>query len=433
MTAAALALYHLLFVRKNREWWRVVVLMAIAGALFLPWARVMLDAVSIAVSEESATRQAATLGPVDATTQLLYLFSSGSLALLGLIGAFALRTRNRATLLVWMWLLVGLGLTLLVNTRVQVLIHVRYLMMVVPALALLVGLGIEQLARAGIKPAYLLVIWLIAGVWNGVDLNFMPLTLSGEGTRVSQAGMTAIVETLRAHENRRAAAVFHFVQPGNEWWSTRMLDYYMHDLRLHYRQFEDIGGLQANDDYLKQAQKFIGDAPFVWTAVMPDVPSPYQVSEFERALQANYADCGVAVHAPDITLTRYARSVPLDQADLHFGNGIGLSILESPRQQPGQVLALVGITLAPTVPADTYSFAVHLDDANGNLVAQQDQGIPNAPFSCLSLWLDTSALPPGDYTLRALAYNWQTGERLPGADADGVESDRPALHAVHIG
>jgi hypothetical protein len=262
----------------------------------------------------------------------------------------------------------------------------------------------------------------------------MPLTLNGGGTRVSQAGMTAIVATLKQFENRHAAAVFHLVEPGNEWWSAPMLDYYMNGLRIHYRQFEDIPGLQAGDDYLKQAQHFIGDAPFVWTAIMPDVPSPYQVAEFERALQPDYATCGVAVRAPDIVLTRYARKVDFDNADLRFGGDVGLSLLESPRRIDGILTALVGVTLTPDVPSDTYSFALHVDDANGTLVAQQDEGLPSAPFSCLSLKLDTSALPSGDYTVKALVYNWQTGDRLTGTAAnDGATGDRLPLGAFHVG
>ncbi len=434
VTAAALAFYHLLFARKDRAWWRVVILMALAGLLFLPWLRVMLSAISIATGDESATRQAAALGPVDAATQLFYLFSSGSVALLAVIGAFALRARGQAARLVWVWLLAGFALALLINTRVQVLIHVRYLMMIVPALALLVGLGVERLARRGVSPVILLGIWIVAGLWNGIDLNFMPLTLNGEGTRVSQAGMTAITETLSQHENRRSVAAFHFVQPGNQWWSTPMLDYYMNGLRIHYRQFEDIPGLQANDDYLRQAQRFIGDAPFVWTAIMPAVPSPYQVAEFERALQPNYADCGVAASGPDIVLKRYARVIALDKADLRFGDDIGLDVLEAPRRSPdGVVSVLLGVTLASSVPPNTYSFALHLDDANGTLVAQQDQGLPYAAFSCLNLKVDTSALTPGDYTLKALVYNWQTSVRLPGKTSDGGQGDRLPLRVIHIG
>ncbi len=436
VTAAALALYHLLFVRKNRAWWRVVILMALAGILFLPWLRVMFNAISIAVSDESTSRQAASLGPLDAATQLLYLFSSGSVALLAVIGAFALRARGQAARLAWVWLIAGFALALLINARVPVLIHVRYLMMIVPALALLVGIGVERLARAGVSPTILLGIWIVAGVFNGVNLNFMPLTLDGQGTRVSQAGMSAIVETLRAHENRHAVAVFHFVEPGNEWWSTPMLDYYMNGLRIHYRQYEDIPGLQADDDYLKQAQKFIDDAPFVWTAIMPAVPSPYQLAEFARALQPGYADCGIAASAPDIVLHRYARTIPLADADLRFGGGsIGLDILEAPRAPVNDALSvLIGVALSSAVPPNTYSFALHLDDASGSLVAQQDQGLPDAPFSCVNFKLDVSTLAPGDYTLKALVYNWQTSVRLTGTVADGgAASDRLTLRTVHIG
>jgi hypothetical protein len=77
---------------------------------------------------------------------------------------------------------------------------------------------------------------------------------------------------------------------------------------------------------------------------------------------------------------------------------------------------------AENVLNDLYSVALHVEDANGQLVAQADYGLPNAQKACHETTLN---VPAGTYTLRAAVYNWQTGERLMGVDAaTGEQADR---------
>jgi hypothetical protein len=74
-----------------------------------------------------------------------------------------------------------------------------------------------------------------------------------------------------------------------------------------------------------------------------------------------------------------------------------------------------------------YSFALHVEDSAGALVAQVDQSLPEAAFTCRPVSLHLTDLPPGTFTLRAVIYEWQTGTRLPVPD-----DDRPILGTFEV-
>ena len=78
------------------------------------------------------------------------------------------------------------------------------------------------------------------------------------------------------------------------------------------------------------------------------------------------------------------------------------------------------------VPPDTFSVAVHIEDAGGNVALSGDYGLPNTrPYSCHAAHVPLESLPPGNYRVLVGVYRWQTGERLTGTQtADGEPVDR---------
>ncbi len=59
-----------------------------------------------------------------------------------------------------------------------------------------------------------------------------------------------------------------------------------------------------------------------------------------------------------------------------------------------------------------YSLAIHVMDAEGNLVTQADYGLPTAPFDCVQVDIPLDGLSEGLYEIRAFVYHWQDGYRL---------------------
>jgi len=83
------------------------------------------------------------------------------------------------------------------------------------------------------------------------------------------------------------------------------------------------------------------------------------------------------------------------------------------------------------VPHDTYSVGLHIMDANNQLVKQVDYGLPASNTPCQPNNLSLDGLPAGDYTLQALVYAWQTGQRLSLQVANG-QSDYLNLGMFNI-
>jgi hypothetical protein len=75
-----------------------------------------------------------------------------------------------------------------------------------------------------------------------------------------------------------------------------------------------------------------------------------------------------------------------------------------------------------------------VEDAGGQLVTQNDYGLPTEPYSCHSADIPLDNLAPGRYQLMLSVYNWSTGERLTATDVkSGEQADRLAIGALRIG
>jgi hypothetical protein len=125
----------------------------------------------------------------------------------------------------------------------------------------------------------------------------------------------------------------------------------------------------------------------------------------------------------DIRVNEYARSpvcctpdtAPGRPNTIVYENGLKLSGIEVNPNPAGDGLSMfVAWDDSDQVPVDTYSVGLHVLDSENHLVAQTDYGLPTESFICQPQQVDLSAVPPGDYTLMTVVYNWRTGERIPG-------------------
>jgi hypothetical protein len=219
------------------------------------------------------------------------------------------------------------------------------------------------------------------------------------------------------------------------WLQEPSLEYYMHGLDMDYVMMESLPGTEGSDTFEQAARDFVGDAPRVWLGINPSWRPNFRWDVFNQILDEHYVSCGAVPGLPDdmkLKLYLYAR-VSAD-LPLQFGQGINARLLESLPESVRDILpVLLGWQVAQTVPASSYSMALHLDDNNGQLVTQADFGLPQPGFSCQSVELPVGQLSAGTYTLLLTVYDWGTGERLPGNnEATGDQGDRLALGTVTI-
>lgn len=397
LVIGAIGAYHLLVAPKNRRWWQLTLLMLTGGVLFLPWAGSLLLA-----TQRAENLSLTALNTPEMLGTLIYVFSNASVALLALVAVYALRGRSASILFL---AASGVVLVVLLNTVYPVITHIRYLIVLWPLLGLVVGLGIERLARGGKVGQFVVAIWIGAGLWNTFDPAFNR-DLSATITPMPWRELRTELESQAQPDD---VLVFH--APNFYWYRDLEIQHYLTGLPLRYSLLEKIVGLEAHDEYYAQAGSFVGTAERVWVGVDKTFPSDFRLAAIERVLAENYAYCATVIDQTDMSLDVYWRR-PDGYENLtdRFGDGIGFQIVEPARTTAdGMMTVSLGWWVEDDVPADTYSAGLHVVDAGGNVVAQDDYGMPGGGYHCIASHI---SLKTGAYQVLAMVYNWQTGERL---------------------
>lgn len=407
--AFALALYHLLFVSKNRAWLRVPALMLLALLCFLPWLPVVLSAVGMAGDD---ARRFLVYNPGEFLAGMLTLAGNGSPALLVLLLAFSLLSRRRAAVFGWFMLVSAFILLNGLDNFVRILVEVKYGFPLFVPLLLLAALGVEALARRGLSPRAVGAVWLAAGLWSTVN----PAYQEAVFPRLWTFPWREAAATVDGRAREGDAALILMPDPTLlEKNYTPLADHYFAGLPV------DVGlvvSTEAMPDavYESRALEAVEGAERVWL-LYDGERRPWRAGPVgERVLpEAGYALCGEMPAVAPMRAALYARQPEGEPAALYDGlRAFNLGV-----SAPQSAVLPVVLGFESALPPDTYSFALHVYAANGTLVAQTDTPLPNTPFGCRALDVPLPALAPGRYTVNLIVYAWQTGERL--RDANGAD------------
>lgn len=434
---AALGVMHLTQFRPTRHWWRIVAAMALGGLLFLPWVGITLQVVQRGVAD--MTRQADSMTALRILEQTAISFSSANWMLLLLLGFFALQQRTRSLLLVIIWAGVGLGLVLLVNAFIPFAVHIRYVLFVFPALALIGAIGLHNLNHNGFSARPILIIWLLVGVGQALAGNLVQ-DLFGQVYRPPADGFERALNVLDARASAEDLALVHIMPPGDEPKALFVLDYYFRDLDLRVEQYELLNLSQEPSDnaYLEDVWIGLGEAPVVWSLIVPQVPTTNKTGVVEYALRTQYVPCGVVQDHEHLHMTAHARhpmGEPLARFTAPDDATIQLVVHDLGRMavRDQHIEGLLGWT-SDTIPPGTYSVGLHVLNEAGVLVAQQDFGLPDLrPVACSNTALDLSSVAPGSYRLHLVVYAWQTGERLRASGPDDAMQRSIPWKQIEIG
>jgi 4-amino-4-deoxy-L-arabinose transferase-like glycosyltransferase len=423
-----LGVFHLTQFHNDRRWWAVVVAMAIGGLLFVPWL-----GITVSVIQEGAVdtnRQQTSMNTLQILQNLLDTYSNANLALLGLLLILTLRQRTKSLLLLWIWLIVSVLMAMLVNAAIPFMVHLRYLMIVFPALALLSGLGMWQMSKMGVPARLVVLVWIGVGLYQTFNPAFIPLQF-GQIYRAPAAGFNRAYEILQTRATEGDMALFHIIPPGYESFNLFVLGYYFNPLdephpRIRYDQIERMNNSDAapDNEYLRAVWDSLANAPAVWTMRIPELPTTQHSNVVNFALDTAYSRCEVVFAQDDMLMEFHAR-IPDAEPDAIFAHDEAAQIAIYDLQRGYQTENLLHVTLgfaAENVPPGMYSLSVYLLDSNGAKVSQYDSGMPDdRPFSCTAISLSLDNLAAGEYSLQAIIYNWQTGERLLTGESDFIE------------
>jgi hypothetical protein len=433
MILIGIGLYHLFFVKKDRTWWTVVGVMGLAGALFVPWVTVALEGLSRATEAELVHQKSMT--PLQTAVNLLFWFSNGSWILLIGLSICGLLVKSKAVRQMFFFsaVIVLLGVLLTLALRIIPENRLRYMMTMWPVLSLGVGAGMYYLRRWHPRlPIIALLIWMGVAFWNSANArafysgNLYPYHLIAR----ELAGKTQPGDVLTIHyePNMIAAGI----------WIT---GYHLRDYHLNGVNYAIIGSdipyAQAKD-YLGRSLDFQTARPLrVWAIYRDEL---LYREDFEASLPDEYERYDLGVKARDMHYEIYTRSpVCVPQADdapvmARFGEGVSLTALDEFPDTVGDTLpVIIGWQVGADVPPNKYSVALHVTDQTGELVAQADYGLPGLAFSCIESNIALDDLPAGEYTLNAVVYAWESGERLPGVvTSTGAQGDRLPLATFEV-
>ncbi|NWF68253.1 MAG: glycosyltransferase family 39 protein [Chloroflexi bacterium] len=429
LTVVVLGLYHLLIVQadwrhwrallawprwRNRAWWRVGGLAAAGLLLFVPWLNVLLFATRLAQQFPRYT-----LPPDVMIHSILSAFSNNNVLFMLVLACAALplsagraRAANRI-LLAW-FLVIGWFVISLSAAYVLIMGEVRYFMGLWPPLALLAGMGAAHLAQRGVPPAALLTLWLAVNLWS--------LAQAGPTTNARWNGWDEPWRELAAAlagQPRAGDTLFYQLQEGvNAWYQQDVANYYLRDIPVRSILFEAMADVPPAV-YVQRAQDAVMGATRVWL-VVDFSARPWRMYLLPPAFtESGLSYCGTVAGAP-VTVDLFVNLPLLNAAPTvsyaePAQNGvIGAALLDPlPAQATNSLYVNLGWWQDASVPRQRYSAALHITDSADNLVAQgQDYGLPYEATACRYSVISVADLPPGDYTLRLVVYDWQSSARL---------------------
>ena len=145
----AIGVYHLFFVAKTRGWFLISGAFLVAGLVFLPWLRILIQGTAYATGRaEQAIDALSSIDLIWSITSLGINASNLFLLLIALAAVCALR-RDRIAIALWVILLVTVAFYVIVNQLLGVIDfpRTRYAVIVFPLIILLMLKGLEVLSR----------------------------------------------------------------------------------------------------------------------------------------------------------------------------------------------------------------------------------------------------------------------------------------------
>ena len=427
-----LGLFHLLFVPKNRRWWRTALLLGLAAMASVPQLPGLLNGVAFTVARSQVRGIALT--PPQLLAQFLRYLANGVVFPAPWVGELLVVLLPSALLVatLWQlrarrpagagWLLAYVSATLLLlflaaneALRVATERRMRYLIALWPLLALLAGLGLRLLAGAHRRlAAAMLALWLIPGVTLALTTD-----LRYELGYFSQSSIHRVYQFIREQipasdfliQDTRVApsdtSLFYVRLIGADWTTLS---------RYRADPYESIRPVQAA-------------YPYVWLLYS----SRDRVSFADLPQQLDRVLCERVLDEWGFTLERYAlhsvENCPDKLVRLAFDSDIQLTAPEITLLD-GLLRLDAHFRSEDSYLLSRYSLAVHVfDRRTGQRVAQGDTGVGPGAIVPLRSEIDVSALPPGEYELRVALYDWRTGARLLAHDLEtGASGDFHTLH-----
>jgi len=415
---AAIGLYHLLYAQKGPRWWRLSALLSLAALMFVFWLPVAVEGATVS-SVLSQTR----LSPPAALAAGLTVFSNGVVALPLIAFALTLRFRSRlrpAQRYILLILVFAVMLLLALNEITTLLVEsrLRYLtFLAIPAAVALAG-GLRFLPRGKPLLIFLLVLWIAASFAFTRSDAFNIYTNRRALREDSLVQYQAFRYDLRDQPgfdqlivsfHQRAPAVWKTIE-----YYRAILDGWKYIVHLTYDESGRVL-LQSGIPPRMTLDDIADDFAGIYAIHNPAQTDLNAMAVYRDWFLAHFRSCKRFINQPNNVIELYLRrSIPCElllaenPIALRYDNGMALAniVVESTRN------ALEVYFWWEEILHSEFSFSLQLFDQAANKALGKDGVIWREPLDAQSL--DVSALPPGDYTLMLIVYDFETGVSQPG-------------------
>jgi hypothetical protein len=309
LVAIPLGLYHLFCVPKTKRWWVISGLMVASFILFVPWIAVSL------VLPQSTVTIGQKLPLNDAFASIIQGVSNNIPFFLGAMVSLALlAARGKGATFIRFWALAVIGIILVMYQYPNFLQTPRHIIVMVPLLSLLVGLGLGALARFSIVSYALLVLWAAIGIGYNLEPQGYVRSLPGIEHRVDSREFMIAWKTIQSCAQPEDTAVFHVEYRDWEWLYAIVLNYYKQISPLAARSTMLYPQRPPTDeDARTEVLKLIENTPHVWTVFEYQFAWEPRVKALQDALSQNYT-CQGMIQGANLPLRLYTRKdqPPLD-------------------------------------------------------------------------------------------------------------------------
>ncbi len=424
---AGLGSYHVLFVRKSRRWFQIVLGWCLGALIFAPYTFYVIA--GLVFNQDLTVNPLGTLEVLELFVYLL--FNGASFLWLPILSIFAIalwqkRDSSAPRLVFIAMIMVGLILALNWRFGIITITRLRYFLVVWFLFAILIAVGLTSIRHW--KPVLVLftILWIVAGyrfLQSGEVITFAGLMARDRQYPPLQDyvfglnGKTNKMDYLIGFtENDRLSRVsYNSSNSTSDYYLGTQLSIdgtFLHASKKRYRLTGDVRDILAHH-------------PLILLAHDPsDVPINYAGTL--AVIQEVLAPCDKLVDEPALSIRKYAHPVmgcEHQSASIHYDNGIRLidrAVEFDPDLQ--QIRVLTWWEVLEDEMLDQFNISLQILDQDWQNLSQMDRHF----YDNITPWntqeLSTDGLSSGSYRLVLVVYNRRTGKKIDGVDKTNGET-----------
>ncbi len=436
LVLASISLYHLLFAPRDRAWLRVPLVMLAASLCFLPWLPVAIQSVTARSIPDHDV-----LSLLEALPAMLSVYSNGLLLPWLLVGGLlALRfpRLNPGQRYIAALAFALLAALLLLNEFADLIIarRLRYtiVLMLFWNCALACGLQLIPKWKRLRLPA--LAVWIIAGALysRSDDMLLYTNRLADGQIHVPPFQHLLYTPAIKARE-RDFVVSAHADTP----LQFKQFDFYAGKLGKFFaliHMWEDETGdlkTQYNDTRYTRLEDLVDWEFPIWLVYNPAQTDFEAMAVYRESAAPHFQRCKRYVETESAVIDMYLAKGILcelftaeEPLTIQYAGGNRLENLAT--ELAGDELRLS--FLWAQIEQQEYAFSIQIFADGGHTGVQIDDVISGTPVRNYAL--DISALPPGDYAVNLVVYDYQTGKSQEGLIVDGQRQFQRELEVARF-